>query len=78
MGCGCRNKGVRNVRTTAGGRPIVTPRQASIQGPALTPRQQELKAQSVQSQSQSQGLTTEMRQREKQRREALLKKLGRL
>ena len=76
MGCGCGNKGMRNVRSTAGGRPIVTPRQVSIQGPAVTPRQQQLSAQSTT--VSTQGLTTEMREREKKRREALLKKLGRL
>lgn len=73
--CGCGSKGVRNVRSTAGGRPIVIPRQVSMQGPAATPRKIQLAAQSNAS---TEGLTTEMREREKQRREALLKKLGRL
>jgi hypothetical protein len=71
--CGC-GKGVRNVRNIKNGRPIVSPRQVSIQGPAVSPRRTQVNAQSAS----TEGLTTEMREREKQRREALLKKLGRL
>lgn len=74
--CGCGSKGVRNVRNTKNGRPVVSPRQVSIQGPAVSPRRTQINAQ-VNAQS-TEGLTTEMREREKQRREALLKKLGRL
>ncbi len=71
MGCGCnKNGGMRGV----GKRPIVTPRRASLQAAGRTPRQvSQLSAQST-----NEGMTADRRAKEKARREAILKKLGRL
>lgn len=75
--CGCRNKGVKNLR----GRTIISPRNASSSsgpGPTFIPRKN-VTAQSVSAQSVSnEGLTTDQRAQEKKRRETILKKLGRL
>jgi hypothetical protein len=72
--CGCRKN--KNL-TTPGGRRVVSNRairQTQLNSQAVVPRQV-----SVQSSNASQnGMTTEMREVERRRREALLKKLGRI
>lgn len=74
--CGCK-KGVRNARTP-GGRVISSPRNSfSVQGPVLTPKRinpnEQISAQAI-----TPGMTADVRAVEKQRREAILRKLGRL
>lgn len=79
--CGCRNKGVKNVR--GNGKPILSPRGSSSSagpGPTFSPRkaiqQQQVSSQSV---VPNDGLTTEQRALlAKQRKEVILRKLGRL
>jgi hypothetical protein len=76
--CGCRNKGVKNVRS---GRPIISPRGSSSSdgpGPIFSPRKaQQNNIVSSQSVPDS-GLTADQRTLERKRRETILRKLGRL
>lgn len=78
--CGCRNKGVKNVRGK--GNTIISPRGSSSSagpGPTFSPRKV-LQQQQVSSQAVStDGLSTDQRAAlAKQRKEVILRKLGRL
>jgi hypothetical protein len=74
--CGCRGKGIKNMR--GNGNPILSPRGTSSGGPGPTfsPRKanQQVNSQSVP----NEGLTTDQRAQERKRRETILRKLGRL
>lgn len=67
--CGCGNKGIRG----AGRNPVMAPRNVTIQN-----TRKQIKTQAVSPPPANNGLTTDRRAAERQRREAILKKLGRL
>jgi hypothetical protein len=74
MGCGCGG-GMRGVSR----RPVISPRQSVIRtaAPRGAVQAQSVKSQSVQAQT-NQVLSSDKRAIEKQRRETILRKLGRL
>lgn len=75
--CGCKKGAVRNARTP-GGRVVSSPRNSfSIQGPTLVSKRINPNEQ-ISAQSLTPGMTADVRAIEKQRREAILRKLGRL
>lgn len=72
MGCGCGAKGVKSFSKKGYGS-IVTPKSATVSATSVSNRPKTITKQNANS-----GMTTERRELERQRREILLKKLGRL
>lgn len=82
MGCGCKGgKGAMRGVGAGGRRPVVSPRQRSIQGgQAAGPTPSELRALSLQQgkkQRSASGMDQKRRELERRRRQAIQKKLGR-